>query len=71
MGKPASAGISNRNFPHRIEMPFNPPQADGVLKRLNKDQPLVVAILLHNLLLTQFIPRCTFRQGTCFFDSLM
>jgi hypothetical protein len=35
MGKPASAGISNRNFPHKIEMPFTPTQADGVLKRHN------------------------------------
>jgi hypothetical protein len=24
MGKPASAGISNRNYPNRIEMPFTP-----------------------------------------------
>ncbi len=36
MGKPASAGISNRKYPHRIEMPVTPPQADGVLKRHNK-----------------------------------
>jgi hypothetical protein len=36
MGKPASAGISNRNYPHRIEMPVTPHQADGVLKKHNK-----------------------------------
>jgi hypothetical protein len=41
MGKPASAGISNRNYPNRIEMPFTPPQADGVLKRHSKDSPRV------------------------------
>jgi hypothetical protein len=36
MSKPASAGISIRNYPHRIEMPFTPAAHGGVLKRHNK-----------------------------------
>ncbi len=43
MGKSASAGISNRNYPHRIERLDTSPQADGVLKGLtNRNKTLIL-----------------------------
>jgi hypothetical protein len=39
MGKPASAGITNRKYQHRIATPATPPQADGASIRHNKKFP--------------------------------
>jgi hypothetical protein len=65
MGKPASAGISNRKYPHRIEMPFTPPQAERGLKRHNKTPDIsithysIIIITIRKKIKTR-IPRITF-----------